>query len=585
MNLENINEGVFDDPSYKDNPIKRFFKLLSIDQSDLTRVYIFALLSGGVALSLPLAVQGIISQIMAAQVSTSLYVLIALVCLATVFSGVFQVMQLIILEDIQRRVFTRTSFEFAYKIPRFRIENFSSDYPPELINRFFDILTVEKNLPKIILDLSVSAVSIILGLVLLSFYHPFFVFFGFILLGFLYLVFRYTGERGYKTKLKESSYKYKLAAWLEELGRSLVTFKIANEPNVSLYKADKIIGNYLDSREKHFGILIGQYGMVITFKVLIITGLLVLGTYLVIEQEINLGQFVAAEIIIFIVINAVEKLIYTLKSVYDVLVGIEKISQVLSLPIENTSGISFKDADTSGGISIKTQNLNYYTYNENVKALSDLNLDIKSGERVCVIGKNGSGKSTLVHLLSGIYCDYSGSITFNNVPAQNYEVTSLRSKIGCCFYPEDIFAGTITENIILGNEDLYKNMLQCLEELGLLNFIKSLPAGLDTMMYPENRRYPKSIIKKIILARNIIKQPRLLILDDLLMQIQQEERLKLINYLVDRKHNWTLVLISNDISIASACDRIIELRNGQVITDMKTEDALKVDSVKEILKL
>ncbi len=584
MNLNNINEGVFDNASFKDNPVKRFFKLLSLDKKDLTRVYIFALMSGGIALTLPLAIQGIISQIMAAQVATSLYVLIALVCLATVFSGIFQVMQLRILEDIQRRIFTRTSFEFAYKIPRFRIENFSSEYPPELINRFFDIISVEKNLPKIILDLSVSIVSIILGLVLLSFYHPFFVFFGFMLLGFLYVVFKYTGEKGFTTKMKESSHKYKLAGWLEELGRSIVTFKIANEPNVSLYKADKIIGNYLDVREKHFGVLLTQYGMVITFKVLIITGLLIMGAYLVIGQEINLGQFVAAEIIIFIVISAVEKLIYTLKSVYEVLVGMEKISQVLSLPVESEKGINFKDADTGLGLSLKTHNLNYYTYNSDVKALSNLNINITSGERVCVIGSNGSGKSTLVNLLSGIYCDYTGSLSFNDIPAQNYEVSSLRTKIGCCFYPEDIFAGTIAENIILGNDDLYQSMVHCLESLGLMEFVNSLPAGFDTIMYPENRRYPKSVIKKIILARNIIKQPRLLILDDLLMQIQQEERQKIIEYLVDKKHNWTLVLISNDINIASACDRIIELRNGEVVTDMKTEDALKVASVKEILK-
>lgn len=584
MNLNNINEGVFDSASFKDNPVKRFFKLLSLDKKDLTRVYIFALMSGGISLTLPLAIQGIISQIMAAQVATSLYVLIALVCLSTVFSGIFQVMQLRILEDIQRRIFTRTSFEFAYKIPRFRIENFSSDYPPELINRFFDIISVEKNLPKIILDLSVSVVSIILGLVLLSFYHPFFVFFGLILLGFLYVVFKYTGERGFTTKMKESTYKYKLAGWLEELGRSIVTFKIANEPNVSLYKADKITSNYLDVREKYFGVLLTQYGMVIAFKVLIITGLLLMGAYLVIEQQINLGQFVAAEIIIFIVISAVEKLIYTLGSVYEVLVGMEKISQVLSLPVESEKGISFKETDTGFGISIKTQNLNYYAYKSSVKALSNLNLNIASGERVCIIGNNGSGKSTLVNLLSGIYCDYTGSLSFNDIPAQNYEVTSLRSKIGCCFYPEDIFAGTISENIILGNDNLYQNMVNCLKSLGLMEFINSLPDGFDTILYPENRRYPKSIIKKIILARNIIKQPRLLILDDLLMQIQQEERKKIIQYLVDKKHNWTLVLISNDINIASACDRIIELRCGEVVTDLKTEDALKVASVKEMLK-
>ena len=181
--LEN-NNGVFDDPQLKDKPVKRFLRLLNLDRKELTQVYIYAVFSALISLSLPLVIQAIISLIMAAQYSSSLFVLIGLVTLATFFSGVFQIMQLFIIEDIQRRIVTRTTFEFALKIPRFKLEYVMSDYPPELINRFFDILTVEKSLPKIIIDLSISIISITFGLLLLSAYHPFFVFFGLFLLGF-----------------------------------------------------------------------------------------------------------------------------------------------------------------------------------------------------------------------------------------------------------------------------------------------------------------------------------------------------------------------------------------------------------------
>jgi ABC-type bacteriocin/lantibiotic exporter with double-glycine peptidase domain len=583
MILENINKGVFDAPELKDRPLRRFFRLLSIDKKDLYRVYILAIASGLISLSLPLAIQAIIGQIMAAQISTSLYVLIGAVTIATFFSGAFQVMQFRIIEDIQRRIFTRTSFEFALKIPRFKVENIISDYPPEMINRFFETLNIEKGLPKIIIDLSISLVSVVFGLLLLCFYHPFFVFFAFLLVLFIYIVFTFTGDAGLRTKLLESTYKYKVVHWLQELGRSFITFKMVNDPNISIYNTDKIVSHYLDARQKHFNILVAQYIMVIVFRVLVISGLLIMGALLVVNQEINLGQFVAAEIIIFIVINALEKLIHTLESVYEVLAGMEKIAQVLSVSLENDGSIDFKNVDIDNGIKISIAHLTYSAFEKAPKALDNINLNIAAGERVCIVGKNGSGKSTLVHLLSSIYSNYEGSLMYNDVPAQNYNLASLRANIGCCFYPEDIFAGTIVENITMGNSAYFERMLQVSKSIGLEDFVRSLPAGYETVLYPENRKYPKSIVKKIILARNIVKLPKLLILDDLLAQIEHSTRYKIIDYLTDIRHQWTLVLISNDIHIARKCDRIVALDDGKIIADCNFEQSLTIPAVVELL--
>jgi ABC-type bacteriocin/lantibiotic exporter with double-glycine peptidase domain len=583
--MNQLNEGVFDDPLLKDKPLKRFFRLLSLDRKDLYRVYIFALFTGVISLMLPLAIQAIISQIMGAQLSSSLFVLISVVTVATFFSGAFQIMQLKIIEDIQRRIFTRTTFEFALKIPDFKAESINSVYPPELINRFFDIIIIEKGLPKIIIDLSVSIVSIVMGLILLTFYHQFFILFGIVLMVFMYVMFRYTGEIGYRTKFLQSTYKYKVAHWLEELGRLLISFKLMPQPNIAINNTDKIVSHYLDAREKHFNILMLQYTLVIIFKTIIISGLLILGTLLVVNNELNLGQFVAAEIIIFLVLNSVEKLILTLESVYEVLVGMEKISSVLSMPVETEvreeARLTNMITDT---VSIKMSGVGYSAFDNNHQALKDINLEIKAGEKICISGGNGSGKSTLIHLLSGIYSNYTGSISINNFPLQNYLIDDLKKMIGACFYDEDIFTGTIAENIIAGNNEYSGKMVEVTEALGLKEFIHSLPQGYDTMLIPENRKYPKTIIKKIVLARNVLKRPALLLLENFLSIYEPAEMERITNYLLSDRHQWTICFVTNSPDIAAKCDRVILLDNGSIIFNDHYNNIINEPKVKSILK-
>jgi ABC-type bacteriocin/lantibiotic exporter with double-glycine peptidase domain len=490
-----------------------------------------------------------------------------------------------IIEDIQRRIYTRTSFEFAMKIPRFRLENIFADYPPELINRFFDILNIEKGLPKIIIDLSVSVISIFLGLILLSFYHPIFVSFGVILTVVLYVLLRYSGEEGYQNKLKVSSWKYKTAHWLQELARSMVTFKMIPASDFTIKKTDKIVSEYLDARKKYFNVLILQYIAIIGFKTIIITGLLIIGAYLVVTRKLNIGQFVAAEIIIFIVLSAVEKLIFSISAVYDVLVGMEKISQVLSTQLENEQGVDFDSLASEKGVSISIRDLCYSLHSDGKLALKHLNLEIAQGEKICVVGRNGSGKSTFVHLLSGIYYNYTGTIIINGVPAHNYNLPSIRNHIGCCFYPEDVFAGTIAENITFGEKDKLTEMKSVSDKIGLSPFVQSLKNGYNTMLTPESRRFPKSIIKKIILARNVLKKPKLLILDDLLMQIATNKRAKIIDYLVSEENSCTLVLVANDPYIISQCNRVVIMEDGTITDTIPSADALQHPIVKDILNL
>ncbi|MEP1782636.1 ABC transporter transmembrane domain-containing protein, partial [Reichenbachiella sp.] len=238
------------------SPLRRLLSMLSLDKREIFIVYAYAIFHGLINLSLPLGVQAIVAFVISAEFSASWGLLIFIVVVGVAASGVIQILQLTLTEVLQRRIFTRASFEFAYRIPRFKMESVTDFYPPELMNRFFDILNVQKGLPKILIDFSSSTLQILFGMILLSLYHPFFVFFGFLLVGLMVLIFYISGPKGLKTSILESKYKYQVAHWLEELARVMGTFKLAGETNLPIEKTNEYVSNYLKYRKQHFKVLI-----------------------------------------------------------------------------------------------------------------------------------------------------------------------------------------------------------------------------------------------------------------------------------------------------------------------------------------
>jgi ABC-type bacteriocin/lantibiotic exporter with double-glycine peptidase domain len=294
-------------------------------------------------------------------------------------------------EHLQRRVFTKASIEFAFRIPRLKMEAILGSYAPELVNRFFDILTIQKGLPKLLIDLSSGLIQIFFGLLLLSLYHPFFVFFSIILVTILVLIFFITGPSGLESSINESKYKYKVAQWLEELARALKSFKLAGNTDLPIKKTDYTVNNYLKYRRKHFSILVTQFSFIILFKAAVTGGLLIMGTILVVNREITLGQFVASEVIIILILNAVEKIIMYMDVVYDLFTAVDKIAQVTDLPLEKVGGIDFPKNNNQSGYAIEVKDLKYKYPNGTEYILNGINLNIKAGEKLCIAGPGGSG--------------------------------------------------------------------------------------------------------------------------------------------------------------------------------------------------
>lgn len=546
-------------------PVERFFKLLKVERKDIIYLYIYEVINGLMSFSLPVGVQTIIGLIMGAQISTSLIVLITLVILGVIFSGVLTIMQQWIVESMQQRVFVRSTFEFAYRIPRVKLDALTNTYAPELMNRFFETVTIQKGLPKLLIDFSTALVQIIFGLILLSFYHPAFVFFSIGLSALILFIFRITSPIVLTASLKESKYKYETAWWLEEVARTMRIFKLAGNTNLPLERADSIVTNYLGARKEKFRALINQYSFILLFKTIITGGLLILGTSLVMNEQINIGQFVAAEIIIILILNSVEKVILSFENIYDMITAVEKIGSVTDLPLEREDGLDFNLIDLGAGIEIEVNHLSYKSNITNKPILDDVNIKVKPGEVICISGPSGSGKSTLLGLIGGLFENYQGVITLNGIPMSNINLRSLHDYVADNFSNEMIFKGSVYDNITMGRKDItWENVYWAVEITGLKSFIQSLPKGLETVLIPDDRSLPSGELRKIVLARCLAKRPRILLLEDFLDVFDQEQKDKVLQILTEKNKNMTVLAVSNDLGFASRCDKVLVMENGKV---------------------
>ena len=174
------------------SPLKRFMGLLRSEGESVKRIYIFALFNGLVALSLPLGIQSIISFIQTGQITASWIVLVLIVVGGVVLAGWLQVLQLKTSEKIQQRIYAKSALELAHRLPKIKSEEMYRFFAPELANRFFDTLTIQKGLSKILIDFTSAVMQIAFGLLLLSFYHPFFILLGLLVTFVLYLIIRVT---------------------------------------------------------------------------------------------------------------------------------------------------------------------------------------------------------------------------------------------------------------------------------------------------------------------------------------------------------------------------------------------------------
>ncbi len=475
-------------------PLKRFFGLLRLEKNNVYYIYFYSIISGLLYLSLPLGIQAIISLMFAQQISASLILLIVLVIAGVFLNGFMYILQMRVTERIQVRLFTLISLAYSDRLPKLQEEAINDYHLPELVNRFFDTTAIQKGISKVLLEFPVAMVQIFFGLTLLSLYHPIFIFFGFILVSLLYLVIRFTAPQGMSSSFEESDFKYKVGYWIEEIARNIKTFKLRGETDLAINKTNEYLDGYLKARNRHFTILQIQFWSFTFFKTAVTAVLLITGCWLFFENKINIGQFIATEIVIIMTLSSVEKIITSIDGVYDLLTSLEKASKILDKPIESIN---------------------------------------------------------------------------NNTP-QNFDKINI-----------DIHH--LSFNLVVGISDCtLEDIMNIADEINLKDFIAKHKDGIYQQLSTHGKRLSESTRAKILLARAILKKPKVLLLDDFTYLLTKRDKNIIINYLFNTQQPYSIFIKTSDEEIMKKCDRVLFMHEGRIIADGSFEQIASSNEYKII---
>ncbi len=316
-------------------PWQRLVGMLRNERTTINYIFIYALLNGAIGLSLPLGVTAIFNMLSNGAMFSSTYILIGVVLIGVVIGGLLLIAQLTLVEAIEQKIFARASVEFAYRLPRIKKKELEGTNPPELVNRFFDVITIQKGLGKLLIDIMAAVVQILFSAILLSFYHPVFIGFGMLtilVIGSLFLLYY---REGVQTSLEESAHKYELVAYLEDVAGVLDEHRETEQNKAAVTRrTDHITAQYLRARNSHFRVLRKFFAGSVVLRFLLMGSLLLLGAFFVVNRQMTLGQFVAAEVIIVQISYAVEKFLTSLDTIFDMVTGSEKLAAVTDLDLE-----------------------------------------------------------------------------------------------------------------------------------------------------------------------------------------------------------------------------------------------------------
>lgn len=538
------------------------FKYVTKEKKDVAAIYIYAILSGLVQLSIPLGIQAIVSFVLGATMVTSLYLLIGFIVLGTLLMGFFRLKVMQIIEKIQQKIFFEYSIAFAEKIPKINMSSTKKYFLPELVNRFFDTQNLQKGISKILLEIPTALIQIVFGILLLAFYHPWFLVFGALVIIIIVFIFRYTMASGIQSSLEESDRKYEVASWLEDVAAAIKTFKINANADMHLTGTDERVLKYLNCRTSHFKVLEIQYKAIIGFKVTITLVMLAIGTYLLVTQQLNIGAFVATEIVVLTIMAAVEKLIKSLESYYDVIASLVKLNKVTDLDEDPSGNIVLEQQH--GGMDIKMKDVSF-AFHDNDPILEGINLSIRPNTINVISGKFGAGKTTLLNIISGFYEASSGVIMFDNIPFKNLNKHELRKRVG--LYTQDmvIIKGTLLDNILLGRSDIsLDDVTRLCQDIGLENLASEFSRGFDTKLSETDTEVSYSAKKKITLLRALLGNNRLIMLEDPLFGMAEEFRDKLFNYFRKIKQHTTIIIISQAPELFNIADQKLTLKDGTI---------------------
>jgi ABC-type bacteriocin/lantibiotic exporter with double-glycine peptidase domain len=541
-------------------PHRRLFALLRPERADVVLIILFSIINGVLLLATPLAVDAVVNNLAyGGQQRVYFQALIILSIALFAFLALLSVLraaQHFVMEIIQRRLFLRLAADLAYRLPRIEMRVLEQTMGPELVNRFFEVITVQKTSSLLLLEGINVLLGALIGLLVLAFYHPFLLAFDLLLILALLGVVFVMGRGAVRTSIRESYAKHAVAGWLEQIAQYPLVFKSRGGAELALRRADVLGREYFESRRAHFRVLLPQICGLLTLQAVASAALLTIGGALVLRGELTLGQLVASELIVGAIVASVAKFGKHLEAWYDAMAAVDKLGYLADLPIERESGEL--PVARSGPMEVEFKQVTF-GYLAHRPVLSNFSVRFAPGKRVGIFSAAGYGASTLLDLLFGLRQPQEGMVLVDGLDLRHWNLQSLRQQVAMVRGTE-IFEGTIAENVRLGRDDVrLDDVRRALESVGLIQAVLQMPDGLNTWLKPGGRPLSSTQRIRLVLARAIVDRPRLLLIDELLEGLDLQIMGELENFLFDRSHPWTLVLVTRDPVLLKHCDQVVPL--------------------------
>lgn len=537
-------------------PFRRLIRLFADDRRDIGLVLLFSVIVGVLTLATPITVQALVNFVSFGGLIQPLVVLGILLFGFLALAGTIRVVQAYVIEILQRRLFVRVLADLSLRLPRVTAECFDRGNGPELVNRFFDIVTVQKVAAMLLLDGASVLLQIFVGLVILAFYHPFLLAFDVLLILSIIFVMLALGRGAVRTAIAESRAKYAVVAALEEMARYPIVFKLAGASDFARERADSLAVDYVESRRTHFSIVLRQTIGFLTTQVFAATTLLTLGGFLVMDGQLTLGQLVAAELIVSGVLVSLAKFGKTLENVYDLLAAVDKLGHLFDLPLERDDGAAMRPGSDGSRLDLRGV---VYAFPEQPPVIRNFSLCVAPREHVCIVGRHGSGKSLLADMLIGLRRPTAGTIALGGADLREIGLASLREHVALVRGTE-IVEGTVEENVRMSRRDIPAEVVRdALQRVGILDRIRELPDGLRTHLAPTGAPLSPGQAGRLMVARAMVGRPQVLILDDLLDDLDEEAREHVLNAVMAPDAPWSVVILGSHEIGRSRGTRIVRL--------------------------
>lgn len=537
------------------SPLERMINLLKLDARDIWIIALFGLVAGVLSLASPLAVESLVNVVSWGVYLQPLLVLAAMLLACLGIAGVLNVLQTVVVEVIQRRQLVRIVGDLAHRFPRADQSSLHGAYPRELANRVFDIMTIQKASAVLLLDGISIVLTTVMGLLLLAFYHPFLLGFDIALLAAMIGITWALGRGGIRTAIDESITKYRIAHWLQDVLATPAAFKVNGGQMLAVERANRLTADYLNARKLQFRVVIRQVAFAIGLQVIASTALLGLGGWLVITQELTLGQLVASELVVTVIVGAFAKAGKSIEKFYDLMAGMDKVGHLIDINIDPRTEVGGLP-DGPAAVSWEELDFHFGSTGSSCKVPA---LSIDPGQTVSIVGTYRAGKSLLLKSLAGLISPHHGLAQIAGFDAQSAAQTGDGRIVGYACRGA-VFHGTIEENVDVGRTFIGKQLVrEALDKVGLWETILRLPGATQTVLESHGSPLSSTQQTQLIVARAIAGSPKLLLVDSLLDDLPEEVFEKVWSVLAADDAPWTLIVGTNRRDIAERTDVKLQL--------------------------